>query len=129
LDTTEMPAAIRAKARVVRAGVGRSLQAGIKAGLRIAFGTDAGVIPHGLNAREFGARVRAGMRPIEAIRGATSYAAEVLGVTDRGSIGEGKLADLIAVSGDPLQDVTRLEDVTWVMKGGVVYKGTGAATP
>jgi len=101
----------------------------MKAGLRIAFGTDAGVYPHGLNAREFGARVRRGMRPLEAIRGATTYAADVLGVSDRGVIAYGKFADLVAVAGDPLQEVTTLEDVKWVMKGGVVYKGAGSTAP
>jgi imidazolonepropionase-like amidohydrolase len=129
LDTTTMPPAIRAKARTVRLGIGQSFAMALKGGLKIGFGTDAGVYPHGLNAREFGARTRRGMRPIEAIRGATSHAADVLGVSDRGVIGYGKLADLIGVAGDPLQDVTTLEDVKWVMKDGTVYKGPGTTTP
>jgi imidazolonepropionase-like amidohydrolase len=107
----------------------RSFGLALKGGLRIAFGTDAGVIPHGENAREFAARVRRGMKPVEAIRGATTYAADVLGVTDRGSIAYGKLADLVAVEGDPLQDVSVLERIDWVMKAGTIYRGTGAAMP
>jgi len=86
------------------------------------FGTDAGVFPHGENARQFALNVRYGQSPIEAIRGATSYAAEALGTPDRGRIAEGLLADLIAVDGNPLDDVSRLESVAFVMKGGVVYK-------
>jgi imidazolonepropionase-like amidohydrolase len=129
LDTTSMPPAIRAKARTVRQGIAQSFAMALKGGLKIGFGTDAGVFPHGLNGREFGARTRRGMRPVEAIRGATTHAADVLGVSDRGVIGYGKLADLIGVAGDPLQDVTTLEDVKWVMKDGTVYKGVGATTP
>jgi len=91
--------------------------------LTIAFGTDAGVFPHGENARQFALDVKAGQSPIEAIRGATSVAAEVLGTPDRGRIETGRLADLIAVDGNPLEDVAELEDVSFVMKGGVVYKG------
>ena len=70
----------------------------------------------------FAVRVRHGMSPIEAIRGATSYAAEVLGKDDRGVISKGRLADLIAVDGDPLEDIALLENVTFVMKGGTTYK-------
>ncbi len=90
--------------------------------LKIAFGTDSGVYPHGENAHEFAARVAAGQSPIEAIRGATVYAAELLRVDDRGRIAPGLLADLIAVAGDPLSDVTLLETVQFVMKGGEIYK-------
>ncbi|HEX5818074.1 MAG TPA: amidohydrolase family protein [Gemmatimonadales bacterium] len=128
-DTLGMPPAIRAKFRTVRQGMAQSFGMALKGGLRIAFGTDAGVFPHGENAREFAVRVKRGMRPIEAIRGATAYAADVLGVSDRGVVGYGKFADLIGVAGDPLQDVTTLEDVKWVMKDGIVYKGPAAATP
>ena len=79
--------------------------------------------PHGENAREFAVYVGYGMKPIDAIRTATLNAADLLGVTDRGVIAPGKLADLIAVPGNPLDDVKVLEQVSWVMKGGVVYKG------
>jgi imidazolonepropionase-like amidohydrolase len=102
----------------------------VKAGARMAFGTDAGVYPHGNNARQFALMVRYGMTPSQAIRAATLDAAELLGWKDKvGSVEAGKLADLIAVRGDPLADVRALEDVGFVMKGGVVVKnvlGDGA---
>ena len=94
----------------------------MKSGLKIAFGTDAGVFPHGDNAKEFHARVMRGMSRLEVVRGATLYAADALGVSDRGSIAPGKLADLIAVPGNPLEDEQVLEHVIFVMKGGVVVK-------
>jgi imidazolonepropionase-like amidohydrolase len=100
-----------------------SFRVALKYELTIVFGTDAGVFPHGENARQFALNVKAGQSPIEAIRGATSIAAEVLGTPDRGRIVEGLLADLIAVDGNPLEDVSTLENVSFVMKGGVVYKG------
>ena len=90
--------------------------------VKIAFGTDAGVFPHGDNAKELAARVKLGMEPLEAIRGATVYAADLLGVDHRGVLGPGRLADIIAVAGDPLQDISVLEDVRFVMKGGTVYE-------
>ncbi len=94
-----------------------------EAGLTIPFGTDAGVFQHGHNAREFAIRVRLGEPPMQSIQSATSIAAEVMGWEDRvGAIEAGKYADLIAVSGDPLKDITELERVKWVMKGGTVYR-------
>jgi len=95
----------------------------VQMGVRIAFGTDASVYPHGLNARQFAWQVRYGQSPMEAIRSATVSAAELIGRGNQaGSLEPGKWADLIAVSGDPLQDVTVLENVSFVMKGGKVYK-------
>ncbi len=92
-------------------------------GVRIAFGTDSGVSAHGDNAREFALLVRAGMTPLEAIQSATVGAAAHLRIEDEaGRIAPGMPADLIAVSGDPLSDVTELERVRFVMKGGVVYR-------
>ncbi|MBI5941241.1 MAG: amidohydrolase family protein [Caulobacterales bacterium] len=92
-------------------------------GVKIAFGTDTGVSAHGDNAGEFALLVKAGMSPIDAIRAATVWAAEHFGLSDQiGSLAPGKQADLIAVRGDPLADVTVLTRVTFVMKGGVVYK-------
>lgn len=92
-------------------------------GVRIAFGTDSGVSAHGDNAGEFSLLVQAGLTPIEAIRTATINAAEHLGLSaEAGRLGAGMPADLIAVSGDPLSDVTELERVTFVMRGGVVHK-------
>ena len=94
-----------------------------KRGVKIAFGTDSGVSPHGENAREFGFMVEAGMPPLEAIRAATITNAFILGMADRiGNIEAGKLADIIAVEGNPLIDITSLERVVFVMKEGVVYK-------
>jgi imidazolonepropionase-like amidohydrolase len=95
----------------------------LKAGLQIPFSTDAGVFPHGRNAREFAIRVREGESTIDAIISATRISAEAIQWSDRvGTIEAGKFADLIAVSGDPLKDITELERVKWVMKGGIVYK-------
>ena len=97
-----------------------------RAGVKIAFGTDAGVYPHGENAREFALMVQAGMPPLFAIQAATTHAAELL--RQQGNIGviaAGAFADVIAVQGDPLADVARLQDVTFVMKGGKVYKLDG----
>ena len=94
-----------------------------KAGVKIAFGTDAGVYPHGYNARQFKWMVRFGLTPMQAIQAATVNAADLMGWTNKvGSVTAGKLADIIAVSGNPLDDVTLLENVKFVMKGGVVYK-------
>jgi len=87
------------------------------------FGTDAGVFPHGDNARQFAKMVEWGMTPIEAIRAATLNAAEALGMGgDIGAIVVGRFADIIAIEGDPLADVTRLQHVAAVVKGGVLMK-------
>lgn len=95
----------------------------VQAGVRIAFGTDAAVYPHGDNAKQFAYMVRYGMTPLEALRTATINAAELFGWADRvGAIAPGKFADLIAVEGDPLADITLLERVRFVMKGGQVIR-------
>ena len=95
----------------------------VKAGVKMAFGTDAGVYPHGDNAKQFYYMVKYGMTPAQAIRAATSSAADLIGrAKDVGTIEPGKYADLIAVTADPLADVRALENVGFVMKGGVVYK-------
>jgi imidazolonepropionase-like amidohydrolase len=94
----------------------------IAAGVKIAFGTDAAVYPHGENAKEFAAYVKLGMTPLAALRTATVNASDLLAKDDRGVIAAGKLADLIAVPGDPLQDITATERVSWVMLGGNVIK-------
>jgi len=92
------------------------------AGARMVYGTDAGVYPHGLNGGQFEVMVRYGMSPLEAIRSATRNAAEALGRSDVGVIDEGRYADLVAVKGDPTQDVTLLESIPVVIKGAVVVK-------
>jgi imidazolonepropionase-like amidohydrolase len=93
------------------------------AGVPIVFGTDAAVYPHGLNARQFPIMVQRGMTPMEAIQAATSVAAKYLGWSDRvGSIEPGRYGDVIAVKGDPLADVRRLQDVSVVVKGGQVFR-------
>ena len=100
-----------------------NLGAAVKGGVKIAFGTDAAVYPHGLNARQFADYVKLGMTPVQAIQSATVNAADLLGWSDRvGSLDAGKFADVIAVDGDPTQDVRTLEKVRFVMKGGTVYK-------
>ncbi len=97
----------------------------VKAGVRLAFGTDAGVYPHGNNAKQFFYMVQYGMTPMQAIRAATLDAAELLGWKEKvGSLEAGKLADLIGVQGDPLKDIRALEDVGFVMKNGKVVKNT-----
>jgi imidazolonepropionase-like amidohydrolase len=122
LDLDQLPPAIRAKAESILPKFFESFRIALEYDLKIVFGTDAGVFPHGENARQFALNVQYGQSPLEAIRGATSVAAEVLGTPDRGRIAAGLLADLIAVDGNPLEDVSRLEDVEFVMKAGVVYK-------
>jgi imidazolonepropionase-like amidohydrolase len=95
----------------------------VQAGAKMAFGTDAGVYPHGDNARQFFYMVKYGMTPAQALRAATSDAADLLGRSkDVGSIAPGKYADIIAVGADPLANIREMENVLFVMKGGVVYK-------
>ncbi len=109
----------------------RNLHDAHAAGVKIAFGTDTfGMSAHGENAQEFAIMVGAGMTPMEAIKAATTSAADLIGDTaDIGSVQPGRYADLVAVAGDPLKDVTELERVKFVMKGGVVYKADGRAAP
>jgi len=107
-----------------------NFQKAVKAGVKMAFGTDAGVYPHGDNAKQFAYMVKYGMTPAQAIRAATSSAADLIGrAKDVGTVEAGKYADLIAVSGDPLKDVRVLENVGFVMKGGVVYKDMITSSP
>ena len=99
------------------------------AGLRLAFGTDAAVYPHGDNAKQFRLMCALGMTPMEAIRSATSVAADVMGWPEKvGAVLPGRYADLVAVEGNPLEDITLLEDIPVVIKGGVLVKNTIHAT-
>ena len=101
----------------------QTFQAAVKAGVKMVFGTDAGVYPNGYNARQFATMVQWGMTPMQAIQAATANAAEALGRPgDVGAIAVGRYGDLIAVAGDPLADVTRLQAVAFVMKGGEIVK-------
>jgi imidazolonepropionase-like amidohydrolase len=112
-----------AKEKISYAGYLKVLRRAIELDVRIAFGTDAAVIPHGQNARLFRTYVNAGMTPWQALRSATVEASTLMGWEDRvGSVEAGKLADIIAVSGDPLADISLLENVVFVMKDGAVYK-------
>jgi imidazolonepropionase-like amidohydrolase len=109
---------------VILATAGRAYRAGVK----IAFGTDAAVYPHGQNAHEFELMVKAGMPPMFALQAATTHAAELLRhEQDLGSVSAGKLADLVAVPGNPLEDISLMTRVRFVMKEGVVYKRDGKA--
>jgi imidazolonepropionase-like amidohydrolase len=122
LKTTELPPALAAKQAKLGPLAIESFKRALRNGLKVAFGTDAGVFPHGDNAHEFTARVAQGDTPLHAIQSATIVNAELFGTPDRGKIETGLLADLVAVAGNPLEDVKLLEDVRFVMKGGVVYK-------
>ena len=117
------PEKIINKARAIAPLMSTSFTDATKAGVKIAFGTDAGVFPHGLNARQFAYMVKYGQTPMQAIQSATTNAADLLGKSDRiGSIEKGKFADIIAINGNPLDNISLLENVSFVMKGGVVYK-------
>ncbi len=118
-DAEGWPADTMRKLRESQTGAEAVFREAAERGVRIVFGTDSGVYPHGLNGRQFGSYVRLGMTPLEAIRAATTTAAECLGWSDRvGSLGVGRFADLVAVAGDPLEDVTVLERPVVVVKGG-----------
>ena len=100
-----------------------SFSLAVRMGAKVVFATDSGVYPHGDNGKQFARAVRFGMTPTQAIQSATSVSADLLGWEDRvGQIKAGMYADIVAVSGDPLDDITELEDIDFVMKGGVVYK-------
>ena len=117
------PEVVARKAIEVGALVQETFGKAYKKGVPIAFGTDAAVFPHGENAIEFGYMVEAGMPPMEAIQAATVTNAMLLGIGDQlGQISVGYMADIIAVKGDPVSDVSTLEDVGFVMKEGVIYK-------
>jgi imidazolonepropionase-like amidohydrolase len=119
-----LPQASAAKAIEAAEASKRNIRAAIAGGVKIAFGTDSAVTPHGDNAREFALLVEAGMTPAQAIKAATTDAAEMMRL-DAGSIAAGKLADIIAVQGDPLADVAELSRVRFVMRRGVVHRLDG----
>jgi imidazolonepropionase-like amidohydrolase len=117
------PKIIIEKLGKIVAGHEAAFKLAMRTGVKIAFGTDAGMLPHGENAKQFRDYIAWGMKPMDAILTATRNAADLLGWADRvGAIAPGRFADVIAVAGDPLADPTELERVRFVMKGGVVYK-------
>jgi len=121
--TANVPEYSRRKLQMVSEAGQRNVRKAIEAGVKIGLGTDAAVYPHGLNAHELAVYVRLGMTPLQAIQTATVNDADLLGWSDRiGTLEPGKFADIIAVDGDPLKDVTTLEHVKFVMKGGEVVK-------
>jgi imidazolonepropionase-like amidohydrolase len=126
IDTFPLPIAIKAKAALAaRSDMFRNAQ---KAGVKIAFGTDSAVSPHGLNAKEFALMTGLGMSPAAALRSATSVDAALLGIDDKlGTLTAGKIADIVAVPGNPLTDITATEHVSFVMKDGKIVKNAGAA--
>ncbi|MBP8908452.1 MAG: amidohydrolase family protein, partial [Pseudoxanthomonas sp.] len=119
------PDIVRPKAARIGALIQDTAAKAYRDGVKIAFGTDMGVGPHGDNAREFIYMVEAGIPPAHALQSATLYAAEVLGVDDQGVLEPGKRADVVAVPGDPLADIGVVMDVAFVMKDGVIYKAPG----
>jgi imidazolonepropionase-like amidohydrolase len=124
-----MPPEIAAKSRAAIAGINATFKKGLAKGVKIGFGTDAGVYPHGLNAVEFGLMVKLGMKPIDALKTATSVDADLLGLANRlGTLEAGKIADVVAVPGDPTADIHQTEKVLFVMKDGVIYRNDRAKT-
>jgi imidazolonepropionase-like amidohydrolase len=122
-DGDFLPEVVRPKARAIGPVIQSTFAKAYKAGVKIAFGTDCGVSPHGDNHREFVLMAQLGMPPMQVIQSATMEAAKLLRVEkDLGSVESGKYADLVAVRGDPLQDMSILANVAFVMKEGVVYK-------
>ena len=122
----KLPPAIAAKALAIAPRIRNSFKLALDAGVKIALGTDAGVMQHGTNAREFALMVKYGMPPMQAIQAGTLSGATLLGrEAEVGSLERGKFADLVAVKGDPLKDITVLQHVDFVMKGGAVFKQGG----
>jgi imidazolonepropionase-like amidohydrolase len=120
---TQLPPEVEAKAHAARASHSTSFRRAAEMGVKIGYGTDAGVYPHGMNAKDFAIMVRSGMSPAAALKSATSVNAELLGVVGQlGTLEEGKLADIVAMPGDAFEDITAAERVNFVMKNGVVVK-------
>jgi imidazolonepropionase-like amidohydrolase len=122
-ERLHVPPEMVAKGQAVMPAARRNIAHAFSSGVKVAFGTDSAVYPHGLNAHEFAVMVKLGLSPLQSIQSATINAADLLGWSDKiGAIEPGKWADIIAVEGDPLQDVTTLERVKFVMKTGEVVK-------
>ena len=122
-EKNHIPDFVVAKAKAVMPAARKNVAHAFASGVKVAFGTDAAGYPHGLNAHEFAAMVKLGLSPLQAIQAATVNAADLLGWTGKvGSLEPGAWADIVAVEGDPLKDVTTLERVKFVMKGGEVVR-------
>lgn len=122
IDLNILPPLLRSKAESILPAARANVTRAIRAGVKIAFGTDAAVIPHEHAIREFATLVERGMTPLQSIQSGTINTADLLGTPDRGRLAPGLLADIIAVPGNPLADIRALERATFVMKGGRVYK-------
>lgn len=122
IDLSNAPAVVRKKADYVLPLARANLRRAALAGVRIALGTDAPLVPFGDNAKEFAAMVERGLSPLESLRAGTLNAAELLGAADRGDLAPGKFADIVAVTGNPLEDIRATEKVVFVMKGGKIYR-------
>ena len=121
-DVSKQPKAFQAKAADVFPKAKESLSKAIEAGVKIATGSDAPAIWHGRNAEELVVLVKRGMTPLQAIRAATTVSADLIEADDLGRIAPGMLADIIGVAGDPLDDITSVQKVPFVMQGGRVHK-------
>jgi imidazolonepropionase-like amidohydrolase len=118
-----LPPWVVEKAAIIIPAAKKNVAVALKAGVRVALGTDAGVYPHGQNGGEFWSMVQLGLTPVQALQAGTANAAELMGWSDRiGAIRPGLFADIVAVQGDPINDIQSLEHVQFVMKGGVIYK-------
>jgi imidazolonepropionase-like amidohydrolase len=127
MDVSHAAPELQAKAAEVFPRARATINRAVELGVKVACGTDAPAIPHGRNAKELVALVDRGMKPIDAIRAATTVSAELIDVGDRGRLAPGLLADVIAVPGDPLVDIGVTEDVRFVMKGGRVFRSVDGA--
>jgi imidazolonepropionase-like amidohydrolase len=123
MEKMHLPKYTEDKIKMILPAAKVSMANAFKSGVKVALGTDAGVYPHGLNAGEYWSMVKLGLTPVQALQAGSINAADLMGWSDRvGTIEPGKFADIVAVNGDPLSDITLLQHVSFVMKGGIVYK-------